>query len=903
MTLSWAEIESRAISFSKRWETAHNEEAQAQRFVTDLLKVFGVDDPEADGGFEYKVQLTHDTTGYIDYLWNKKIAIEMKSKGKNLEHAYSQLKNYIQNLPIEDIPDIWLVYDFENMWLYRRSTNQKWKFKTKYLHKYIKRFANIAGYATEHVREDLIEVNVKAAEKMALLHDLLKSHGYETRDLEIYLVRLLFCLFAEHTGIFPEGNFYKYLDNSKPDGSDFSFRIERLFRFLNLSEEARISHTILSDELKSYKYINGNLFKDVSHPADFDTKMRKMLLDCASFDWSKISPAIFGAMFQGVMDKQKRRELGAHYTSEENILKLINPLFMDELWNEFEHVKTYPKALKQFHEKISKLKFLDPACGCGNFLIITYRELRRLELEVLKMLNTSYVQTLDIHLQLKVGVEQFYGIELEEFPCQIAQVGMWLMDHQMNMLVSEEFGHYYARPPLTKSATIICGNSLRMNWEKIVSKSELSYILGNPPFNGSKIQNDLQRGDISHVFKDKFGNDLKRAAILDYVSAWYYKSAQYVKNTNIRVAFVSTNSITQGEQVSVLFKPLMKRLGIHIDFAWRTFKWSNEAKGQAAVYCVVVGFSSISKKNSRIIYDGETTTVAKNINPYLVDAPDVFIETRQTPICDVPEIGIGNKPIDNGNYLFTEEEKILFLKKEPQAKNLFKRFMGADEFINGHYRWCLWVGKSPPEEIRKMPEIMKRIDAVRQFRLASKSAPTRKLADRPQHFHVENMPNTSYLAIPRVSSEKRNYIPIGFLSPDIISSDSMLILPNATHYHFGIITSIVHMAWVRAVCGRLKSDYRYSKDIVYNNFLWPETTDKRRLEIETAASKVLDARKLFPNSSLADLYDPSTMPEELLKAHQNLDRPVLKAYKFETKDLSETKIVAKLMEMYKSVST
>ncbi|MDR2198619.1 MAG: N-6 DNA methylase [Deltaproteobacteria bacterium] len=879
MTLLWAEIESRAISFSKRWETAHNEEAQAQRFVTDLLKVFGVDNPEINGGFEYKVQLTHDTTGYIDYLWKKNIAMEMKSKGKDLEHAYLQLKNYILNLPVEDIPDIWLVCDFENMWLYRRSTNQKWKFKTKYLHKYIKRFANIAGYATEHIREDLIEVNVKAAEKMALLHDQLKSHGYETHDLEIYLVRLLFCLFAEHTGIFPEGNFYKYLENSKPDGSDFSFRIEQLFRVLNLSEEARISHTLLSDELKSFKYINGNLFKDVLHLADFDAKMRKLLLDCASFDWSKISPAIFGAMFQGVMDKQMRREHGAHYTSEENIFKLINPLFMDELWNEFEHVKTSPKALNQFHDKISKLKFLDPACGCGNFLIIAYRELRRLELEVLKMENTSYVQTLDIHLKLKVGVEQFYGIELEEFPCQIAQVGMWLMDHQMNMLVSEEFGHYYARLPLTKSATIICGNALRMDWNDIIANSELSYILGNPPFIGYSNQNSKQKEDIQLVCK---------LGKVDYVAAWYFKAIKFIKNTQIKCAFVSTNSITQGEQVAAIWNPLIAQGG-HINFGVPTFKWSNEAKGKAAVHCIIVGFSLIQSE--------------PNINPYLIEAPNILIEKRCKPICDVPNMVWGNKPVDGGNLILDLEEKHALISQNPLAEKYIKRLYGAEEFINNIERYCLWLIDANPLELRQIPQIMDRVSKVKQFRLSSKKYATQRFANYPTRFMEIRQPDKDYILIPSVSSENRIYIPMGFVTPDIIVSNAVHIIPDATYYHFGILTSIVHMAWVRAICGRLKSDYRYSKDIVYNNFLWPKTTDKQKLEIETAAKTILAVRKLFPNNSLADLYDPLTMPEDLLKAHQNLDRYVLKAYKFEIKELSEAKIVAKLMELYKSVST
>ncbi|MDR2199814.1 MAG: class I SAM-dependent DNA methyltransferase [Deltaproteobacteria bacterium] len=900
MRLSWEEIQSRAATFSKRWESAHSEESQSQMFIKDLLNVFGVENPELDGGFEYKVYTTDNSERYIDYLWKKNIAIEMKSKGKDLDQAYLQLKNHMRNLQPEDMPDIWLVCDFENMRLYRRSTNQKWKFKTKILREYIQKFSNIAGYTVEHKQDDPIELNVKAAEKMALLHDQLKSHGYEKHELEIYLVRFLYCLFAEHSGIFPEDNFKNYLEKSKSDGSDFSFRIQQLFHVLNLSEEERINHTLLTDVLKSSKYINGNLFKDALHLADFDAKTRKILIDCALFDWSGISPAIFGAMFQGVMDKHKRRMLGAHYTSEKNMLKLINTLFMNELWNEFEHVKSSKEWLPKFHDKISQLKFLDPACGCGNFLIIAYRELRRLELEVLKMkITTSHLRKFDIHMELKVGVEQFYGIELEEYPCQISQVGMWLMDHQMNMLVSQNLGQNFTRLPLTKSATIICGNALRLDWKEIIPIDELSYIMGNPPFIGSKLQNDSQRADIVLICKDKSDNTVKRAAMLDYVAGWYFKAAHYIKNTNIRAAFVSTNSITQGEQVAVLFRPLIEDFGINIDFAWRTFRWSNEARGQATVNCVIVGFSSQTSKSKRIIYEDDTKIVAKHINPYLVDAPDIFIETRLKPICDVPEISMGNQPIDNGNYLFTKDEKDQFLIKEPRAAAWFRPWIGADEFINGYTRYCLFLKNCPPTELRKMPEVMKRVEAVQIFRLASKSPITRKLAQKPLSFNQENCPASNYIIIPEVSSERRRYIPIGFLTPEALCSNLVKIIPSATLYHFGVLTSNVHMAWVRLVCGRMRTDYRYSNHIVYNNFIWPDTTEKQRIHIESSAKNILEVREQFPDHSLADLYDPLAMPDKLLKAHQNLDRDVMKAYKFDIKCFSEEKIVAELMEMYK----
>ena len=576
MALSWDEIQGKALSFSKKWKDAKNEEAQAQSFELDFFKIFGIDANEV-GNFEYRVPKEIEGKGYIDYLWKKQIAIEMKSKGKDLERAYKQVKEYVFHLPADEMPDLLMVCDFENIVLHRRSTGKRKKFKTKDLHKNIRQFANIAGYETTREIEDQIEVNVKAAEKMARLHDALKSHGYEGHDLEVYLVRLLFCLFADDTGIFPKQSFMNYLENTKEDGSDLSDKIARLFEVLNTPNSIRTKRTLLSAELKLFRYINGGLFVSPIPHADFDNKMRQMLLDCCHFDWNKISPAIFGAMFQDVMDKDQRRELGAHYTSEENILKLINPLFMDELWEEFDKAKVDPQSLDQFHDKISKLKFLDPACGCGNFLIITYRELRRLELEILKM-KSSTQRILDISLLLKVGVEQFYGIECEDFPCQIAQVGMWLMDHQMNIRVAEQFGVYYARLPLTQSATIIHKNALRIDWEDVISKYELSYLLGNPPFVGYSLQTSEQKDDILSIYIDKKGKPYKTAGKIDYVAAWYYKAAQTMFGTQIKTAFVSTNSIVQGEQVSSVWKPLFDMFGIHIDFGYRTFIWNNEQR-------------------------------------------------------------------------------------------------------------------------------------------------------------------------------------------------------------------------------------------------------------------------------------------------------------------------------------
>ena len=891
MSLTWESIQGNAIAFVTRWKDASNEEAQAQSFTTDFLKVFGIDDPEKTGDFEYKVSLDEGRTGYIDYLWKKKLAIEMKSRGKDLNKAYTQLKEYVFHLPDEDMPDMLMVCDFATIVLHSRTTGEKFSFKTKDLRKHIKRFADIAGYETTRIYENQIDVNVKAAEKMARLHDALKEYGYEGHCLEVYLVRILFCLFADDTGIFPDNSFANYIENSREDGSDLSSRLAQLFEILNCSDVIRAKRKLLTPTLLQFRYINGGLFAQSLPFADFNAKMRQTLLNCCAFDWNKISPAIFGAMFQGVMDKKQRRELGAHYTSEENILKLINPLFMDALWREFDRVKAVPARLDAFHHKIASLKFLDPACGCGNFLIITYRELRLLELEILKMKTNTGQRHLDISTMLKVSVEQFYGIEYEDFPCQIAQVGMWLMDHQMNLRVADMFGMYYARLPLTQSATIVHANALRMDWEDVVPAKELSYILGNPPFVGARIMSAEQKDDLLHVFEDT-----KNAGNLDYVCCWYKKAVEIMqKNRRISTALVSTNSIAQGEQVAILWKPFFDK-GIHIHFAYRTFKWSNEAKGKAAVHCVIVGFG-MQKQTDNFIVNNDTRHKAENINGYLIDASNICIESRKKPLCAVPEIGIGNKPIDGGYYLFTEAEKNEFVKKEPLSEKYFRKWLGSEEFINGKVRYCLWLGDCPPSELKSMPECLKRVDAVKKYRLASKSAPTRKLADKPRRFHVENMPTSEYIVIPEVSSENRYYIPLGFLSPDILSSNLVKIIPNATLYHFGILTSSVHMAWMRAVAGRLEMRYRYSKDIVYNNFPWPEADGKQKATIEPLAQAVLDARALFPESSLADLYDPLTMPPELLKAHQKLDRAVMKLYGFKA-NMAEAEVVAKLFERY-----
>ncbi|PQJ94822.1 DNA methyltransferase [Chromatium okenii] len=901
MPLSWNEIKDRALQFSREWADECAEDAEAKSFWDGFFNIFGVSRRRL-ANFERRVKTVDGRTGYIDLLWKGKLLVEHKSRGKSLDRAHTQATDYFHGLKERELPHYVLVCDFARFRLYDLEENEQHDFLLSELVNHVHLFGFMAGYQTVAYKEQ-DPINLKAAERMGLLHDKLKSSGYDGHALEVYLVRLVFCLFAEHTGIFEVNQFQDLIEQrTAEDGQDLAQWLANCFEVLNAPHEKRLTH--LDPQLAAFRYINGQLFAEHLPTAAFDREMRELLLEGCALDWGRISPAIFGALFQSVMDAKNRRHLGAHYTSETNILKLIKPLFLDELRAEFERVKRQSKSnLFAFQEKLASLKFLDPACGCGNFLVIVYRELRLLELEVLRALfGASKDLSIGVELNIRCNVNQFYGIEIEEFPAQIAQTALWLTDHQMNQLASQEFGINYLRIPLTHSATIRHGNALQVDWCDVVTPAELNYILGNPPFVGSKYMSDAQRTEVASIFYD-----VKGAGILDFVSAWYRKAADYMKDQpSIKTAFVSTNSVTQGEQVGVLWPDLLKR-GVKIHFAHRTFQWSSEAKGKAAVHCVIVGFALYETTNKQL-FDYETAqaeaieTKAKNINPYLVDASDTVVSKRNKPICNAPKIGIGNKPIDDGNYLFTTEERDEFINREPAAATYFRRWLGSDEFINGYERWCLWLGKCPPDHLQKMPEAMKRVHAVQRFRLASKSKPTNKLADMPTRFHVENMPNSRYLVIPEVSSEKRRYIPIGFLEPETLASSLVKIVSDATLYHFGVLTSAMHMAWMRTVCGRLESRYRYSVGIVYNNFSWPESiTDKQRNKIEQAAQAVLDARDQSPNASLATLYDPLTMPAELVKAHRQLDAAVDAAYS-KQKFSGETDRVAFLFERYQQLT-
>ena len=734
---------------------------------------------------------------------------------------------------------------------------------------------------------------------MGKLHDALKGIGYEGHQLEVYLVRILFCLFAEDTTIFEKQQFQEYIEQCTPDGKHLAAKLQELFQVLNTPKEKRFTN--LDEQLAQFPFINGKLFEEVLLMPSFDGKMRQILLECSYVDWSKISPAIFGSMFQSVMNPQERRNLGAHYTSETNILKLIKPLFLDELYKEFENIKDNKHKLAEFHAKLGKLKFLDPACGCGNFLIITYRELRLLEFQVLKTLYKSGQTFLNIGEILAVQIDQFYGIEYEEFPARIAEVAMWLIDHQMNMLMSSEFGQYFTRLPLNKSAHIAHLDALEIDWEKLIPPDQLSYIIGNPPFIGSKIMKEHQRKQIVQAFDQSQGS-----GTLDYVTGWYIKSAKYIQNTKIKVAFVSTNSIVQGEQVSLLWKPLLEKYKINIHFAHRTFKWSNEGRGIAAVYCVIIGFANFNTPNKSIFeYENIKAQAqeikAKNINPYLVDAKDVFIEKKSKPICKVPSMFKGSQPTDGGNFLFTENEKDAFLEKEPKAAQYIKPLISAHEFINGHKRYCLWLVEANPNDLKKMPYVLKRIEAVKQMRLKSIKQATVKWADYPTLFTESRQPKDNYILIPSHSSENRSYIPMGFMTKDDILNNSCLSISNGNLFHFGVLMSKMHMAWVKYVCGRLKSDFRYSKDIVYNNYPWPQQPSAKQIKaIEAAAQGVLEARAQFPNSSLADLYDPLTMPPNLLKAHKKLDKSVDLAYRAQpfSTEANRMEFLFELYELY-----
>jgi hypothetical protein len=901
MPLSWTDIRSNAIAFSREWKGESSEDQEAKSFWDEFFKVFGIS-RRRFATFEKLVKRSDGKGGFIDLLWKGVVLVEHKSRGLDLDRAYHQATDYFHGLKERDLPRYVIVSDFARIRLYDlEAGGEPSEFRLEDLHKNIRLFGFIAGYQTQKIKPQ-DPVNIEAAEKLGKLHDLLRDAGFSGHPLELFLVRILFCLFAEDNAIFERQQFREWIEKrTSEDGSDLGPLLAQLFQVLNQPPDARQRN--LDEHLAEFRYINGKLFEEPLPLAALDRRMRDVILDCSSLDWARISPAIFGALFQSIMDKKKRRNLGAHYTSETNILKALQPLFLDSLRAEFERIRRDSKRLGDFHEKLRSIRILDPACGCGNFLVVAYRELRLLELDVLRELfKNRHEGQLDVSTIVFVDVDQFYGIEIEEFPAQIAQVALWMTDHQMNQAVSSEFGQYFARLPLKKAPSIIHDNALRIDWRTIVAPEKLTYIVGNPPFAGKHYQSKPQKGDLLSVFAG-----IKSASDLDYVSAWYRKAADFMaENKNISAALVSTNSITQGEQASILWPDLLRR-GTKIHFAHRTFQWSSEASGKAAVHCVIIGFSLLDLEDKRI-FEYETLTSdphqikARNINPYLVDAPDLVVTKKSQPLCDVPAMRYGNKPTDDGNLILSEEDLKVLVRQDARVKKFIRPYIGSEDFINGLRRYCIWLDEVPPQEWRSIPSIVSRVNLVRLFREASTAEPTRKTARTPSTFFYISQPKSQYLVVPEVSSERRKFIPIGFSPAKTICSNTNYLIPKATTFMFGVLTSTMHMSWMRAVGGRLKSDYRYAGSLVYNNFPWPEPTPKQRASIETAAQSVLDARDQHPGATLADLYDPLTMPPNLVKAHHTLDRAVDAAYG-KTTFASEAERVAFLFTLYERLTT
>ena len=762
----------------------------------------------------------------------------------------------------------------------------------------------------ENIKREM-EISIKAGELVGQIYDALRKQYVNPdspdslKSLNILCVRLVFCLYAEDADVFNRMSFHDYLNSFKTN--HLRAAIIDLFKILNTPINERDPY--LDDELAVFPYVNGGLFaeKQIEIP-QFTEEIRQTLLQNASadFDWSEISPTIFGAVFESTLNPETRRKGGMHYTSIENIHKVIDPLFLNDLRDELEEIKLLKQnkvredKLNAYCTKLSKLNFLDPACGSGNFLTETYLSLRSLENEALKMIYQDQI-ILDMGDVIKVKIDQFYGIEINDFAVTVAKTALWIAENQMLQKTADIVHTRLDFLPLTTNAYIVEGNALQIDWNDVVDKNELNYIMGNPPFVGYSLQSKKQKADILSIYVDEKGKPYKTAGKIDYVSGWYFKAAQMISDTRIQCAFVSTNSITQGEQVAGVWKPLYERFNIHIDFAHKTFRWDSEVSIKAHVHCVIVGFSAFDNKREKYLFDNGNQKAAKNINPFLVDAPDVFIESISKPICDVPKMKSGGKPVEGGFLIFSTKEKNDFLKKEPYAEKYFRPFTGSDDFINNKTRWCLWLVDVSPNDLRKMPLVMDRVNKVREFRLSSVKAATREYANYPTRFMEIKQPESDYLLIPATSSEKRRYIPIGYLDKNTIASNAASFVPNASKFHFGVLTSNVHMAWMRAVCGRLEMRYRYSVNIVYNNFPWCNPTPEQKKKIEQTAQAILDARALYPDSSLADLYDELTMPPELRRAHQNNDHAVMAAYGFSLK-MTESECVAELMKMYSQLT-
>lgn len=923
-----AQQKAAAKQFVKDWTGHGDEKQETQRFWIALLQnVFGVEQATNAIEFEVPVKLGH--TSFIDgYLKDTNVLIEQKGADIDLRKGYKQsdgsmltpfqqARRYAGYLPHNMNPRWIVVCNFKEFHIHdmNRPNDTPEVIALSELEKEYHRLQFLVDTGNERIQKEM-QISLQAGELVGKLYDsLLKqyknpSNPSSLKSLNMLCVRLVFCLYAEDAGIFGKhGMFHDYLQDIPASGVRKA--LVELFRILDTKPENRDPY--LADDnptLAAFPYVNGGLFADENiEIPPFTEELKAMLLSNASenFNWSEISPTIFGAVFESTLNPETRRSGGMHYTSIENIHKVIDPLFYDALAAELDEItaiavkKTRDTKLGDFQKKLASLTFLDPACGSGNFLTETYLSLRRLENKaVAARLGDQIVLGDSAEFNpIQVSIGQFYGIEINDFAVTVAKTALWIAESQM-LKETEEIVHMHMDfLPLTSYANIVEGNALRIDWETVVPKSKLNYIMGNPPFVGKKEQTKGQKDDLVQLM----GEDAKKAGSLDYVAGWYIKAAQIIQKTKVRSAFVSTNSITQGEQVEPLWNVLLNHYNVHIDFAYRTFKWESEAKLKAAVHCVIIGFSTNIDNTGRKIFVNDKMTVnASNINPYLVDAPNTLISARSKPICNIPEIVTGNQATDDGNFFVSADEYEAFIAETPSAKNYLRIAYNSHGFINGKYQYCLWLVGISPAELRKMPAVLERIEKVRQFRLSSTKEATRKQADTPTLFTEIRQPTGNYIVIPKVSSENRRYIPLGFLSPDIICNNTIKYVPDATLYHLGILSSNVHNAWMRSVAGRLKSDYQYSNTIVYNNFPWPTPTAEQKAKIEKTAQAILDARALYPDCSLADLYDEVTMPPELRKAHQQNDKAVMQAYGFWGKLNTETECVAELMKMYQELT-
>mgnify|MGYP002859619892 FL=1 len=974
-----------AVAFARRWQGRGYEKGDSQIFWADLLtNVFGVENI-ADF-IRYEEQVKVDKTNFIDgHIPSTRVLIEQKSLGKDLRkgipqsdgsvlNPFQQAKRYVANMPLSEHPRWIVTCNFEEFLVYdmEQPNGEPEQILLENLGKEYYRLMFLVDSRSEHITREM-EVSMKAGEIVGRIYDaLLKQYGDNSSEalrwLNILCVRIVFCLYAEDAGVFAHDQFHDFL--AAYEAKDLQNALLRLFEVLNTPVAKRSKY--LQEDLKAFPYTNGGLFEEVIEIPQFTEELKQTLLQNASldFDWSEISPTIFGAVFESTLNPETRRSGGMHYTSIENIHKVIDPLFLNDLRRELDDIleekveRQRQRRLDAYQDRLASLTFLDPACGSGNFLTETYLSLRRLENEVIRERYHGQMMMGDFLSPIKVSIHQFFGIEINDFAVTVATTALWISEAQMLAETERIIQHNIDFLPLKSYSNIKEGNALRMDWstlekdtktpfvytkklnvfkvedvpkeildapfmasepsleygkvydelnvvtqeieskalpQKQVSKPVVyDYIIGNPPFVGARWMDKMQKDDVLYTF----GKSWQGVGDLDYVCCWYKKAAEVISDTQTKVAFVSTNSITQGGAVTNLWKPLFQKQGIRIDFARRTFRWDSESTVKAHVYCVIVGFSNKdSEQRQKFIFDESGNKhFGGNINGYLLDAPNVWIENQSRPLCNVPIISMGNQPIDNGLYLFNDKEKSEFVSKEPSSLEYFRKWIGGEEFINNKHRWCLWLGDCTPAQLRKMPHCLERAKLVQEYRLSSKRASTIKLADRPTRFQTENMPGTNCIVIPEVSSEKRKYIPIGFIEPGVLCSNKLRLMPNATLFHFGVLTSNVHNAWMRSVCGRLETRYDYSIKIVYNNFPWPNPTDEQKAKIEQTAQAILDARALYPDSSLADLYDELTMPVELRKAHQDNDRAVMQAYGFDVKTMTESQCVAELFKMYQEMT-